>query len=708
MGKFDYLLKDKKETTPQATGGKFSHLINTQQAVQQTPQIEIPQAPQPSKLTQIAGGFQEAIGGDNGNIAQRLFGAVKTIGKEILTSGAELVAGSRPFQAVADIKAGMNPMEALKKSFVDNGDVYTLTEFGKRVGQNKVSKEEAIKILEDIQKKRVIEQVTGGIGMEAPKVKTAIETLEVGAKKTVPTIEKKVAQELPEVVAKEPIIAPKQPLQAPIIEDIGKVSTIEQQAPQAGKFDHLIKQDPLIQEAKNYKSADEFVKAKANLMHGSSEGGIGGGDYGVYLTPSKKYATTFATNNGKIGKIENAYADIKNTYQIPKGTNSFTGESNDFLIERPQYMQTEIKRLIAKGYDSIKSSDGRQILVLDKNKVITKSQLTDIWNKAQVPEAKNLIPKVNPNKPDIEALQKEIKFLEGTLKSDPARNLAKYANKNGELGEILGNTVLDRQKGIKRGVFQTKGDTYLSEMSKGLWETEHDAQKAYSEYLTTKNELTKAKQELINLKEGTAREYTDKQLDELNRIQTNAYLYDQKIVGQGEKGSAFAERLNKELPVGYKLDEYYEVAKISDDATKASEQILKDKQKAIRIGKGIEKSDDVTQTAINIELGEIAKRNDNWAEVNELWNIRMQANRRRGQELNMEKMSVLLNPQEKFMKDVVNARLGKLKVTGEDLAKANEKIVAKVKQIKTTIKEATKGSIKIEKAQALLDSLICK
>lgn len=174
------------------------------------------------------------------------------------------------------------------------------------------------------------------------------------------------------------------------------------------------------------------------------------------------------------------------------------------------------------------------------------------------------------------------------------------------------------------------------------------------------------------------------------------------------KESGFAERLNKELPEEYKINEEYEVARMKDEAIKASDLIRKDKQKALRIATGIEKSDDLTQTATSIELGEIAKRDKDWSTVNELFEMRRQAGTRRGQEISMEKMSVLLNPEEKFMKDVVNARLGKTKFTGEELKNVTKRIIEKTKQIKETIKRATKTTIKIAKAQKLLDDLICK
>ena len=56
---------------------------------------------------------------------------------------------------------------------------------------------------------------------------------------------------------------------------------------------------------------------------------------------------------------------------------------DDILVEAPHNYPDEIKRLKAEGYDAIKSSDGKQLLVLDPSQIKTKSQLIDIWNKAQ-------------------------------------------------------------------------------------------------------------------------------------------------------------------------------------------------------------------------------------------------------------------------------------------------------------------------------------
>ncbi len=145
----------------------------------------------------------------------------------------------------------------------------------------------------------------------------------------------------------------------------------------------------LEQEAKKYKSAEEFVKAQGKpLMHGGPEAinefmnagkrGVGG----VYLTPDTTMAKIFA---GKEGKITDAFVKPKKVFKIQKGSDQYAGSGgmgDDILIEAPHNYPYEIKRLKAEGYDAIRSSDGKQLLVLDPSQIKTKSQLTDIWKKA--------------------------------------------------------------------------------------------------------------------------------------------------------------------------------------------------------------------------------------------------------------------------------------------------------------------------------------
>ena len=162
---------------------------------------------------------------------------------------------------------------------------------------------------------------------------------------------------------------------------------------------------PLLQEARKFKSAEEFVKTKATLMRGAKTAEIRPGKVGVYLTSDRAMAETFA---GKEGVITKAFADVKKTYKIPKADEY---EWLDALIENPKDYSKYIAELKSKGYDSILSSDKRQLLVFDRNKVLTKSQLTDFYNQAVgVKEIKPEIPIMETIPGEVvEAVREEIR-----------------------------------------------------------------------------------------------------------------------------------------------------------------------------------------------------------------------------------------------------------------------------------------------------------
>lgn len=153
-----------------------------------------------------------------------------------------------------------------------------------------------------------------------------------------------------------------------------------------------IPENSLISEAKKYKSAEEFVKAQGETVyHGSDQEikvfkDMGGREGGVYLTPSKKIAQTFA---GKEGKITEAYINPQKIWKTKYKIGDYLGQpgSNvkfgDELVEGPQNYKYIIDGLKKEGYDAIKSSDGKQILILKPELIKTRSQLLEIWNKSR-------------------------------------------------------------------------------------------------------------------------------------------------------------------------------------------------------------------------------------------------------------------------------------------------------------------------------------
>ncbi len=159
--------------------------------------------------------------------------------------------------------------------------------------------------------------------------------------------------------------------------------------------------NPLIQEARKYKSAEEFVKAQGEpIYHGTTaenaskieQGGFKimdtqrNGRYsgdGVYFAPESNSVAHFG---GEKGKVIEAYINQKNfkTVFIPEG--NIDWQPGNELVN-------EWKRA---GYDGIvmklRDTDSITGKVMDEwvNEIVsfkpdqikTKSQLTDIWNKA--------------------------------------------------------------------------------------------------------------------------------------------------------------------------------------------------------------------------------------------------------------------------------------------------------------------------------------
>lgn len=161
----------------------------------------------------------------------------------------------------------------------------------------------------------------------------------------------------------------------------------------------------LIQEAKKYKTAEEFVKAQGEpLYHGTTARGREGiskegfklqnsrdsfnQGTGISITTDTKIASKFT---GKDGEVLDVVLDPK--------AKLFDGDEFKSLV-RKEYNGNQlrgeilaedkvVKKLKSEGYDGIdyrgrKASESyeSEIRIWNTEKLKTKSQLTDIWNKA--------------------------------------------------------------------------------------------------------------------------------------------------------------------------------------------------------------------------------------------------------------------------------------------------------------------------------------
>lgn len=169
-------------------------------------------------------------------------------------------------------------------------------------------------------------------------------------------------------------------------------------------------------------------------------------------------------------------------------------------------------------------------------------------------------------------------------------------------------------------------------------------------------------------------------------------------------------RLKAEHPE-LKDDVGYESINLKDQAEKASQLIVKDKQQAYRIAMGAEHSADQTSTSVNIALAEQALEEGNHKLYAQLVRSRSLDQTRRGQELVSEKASVTDNSTARYVKELVNSRLEKL---GGGYLKGLEKGSPKEKALKAIDKEVGKleeqlksSKLDVRTALSLLDKMEC-
>jgi hypothetical protein len=311
---------------------------------------------------------------------------------------------------------------------------------------------------------------------------------EINFRETKARVIEKYAKELPE----KPLEPTEQAPEAPVSPEGIPISTkIEMVAPEPiveakGAKEDLaearLPEKSLLEEAKKYKTVEEFVEAQEKVYHGTmakekilkeglkqtiSKRSIGmGGTREVespsfFFTKDKEVAFVFARNRAEIfgGKPEVVDFSIypKKQLDLTKNVKSkrtvdifkdagvdlyeyFGFRNNDLVNPRVpnnlnltpselwQLMDDKIivDGLRKQGFDSALLKEGKglgvSIAVLDKNIIKSKSQLTDIWNKAQEKPVEGKVAKATepladivetPTKPEE---RKEPLFTEAQIK----------------------------------------------------------------------------------------------------------------------------------------------------------------------------------------------------------------------------------------------------------------------------------------------------
>jgi hypothetical protein len=187
---------------------------------------------------------------------------------------------------------------------------------------------------------------------------------------------------------------------AKIDANLPKDAGIEQQAFTVSKAE-----EPLVQEAKKYKSSDEFVKAQGEEIYHATNAVFNeynpaqSNDFGTWFAKDKK---GLATKDFPILKEEVLKPNTKLITEKQFDKLSNTKKAIDDNRPFPQFY-------LDKGYKGIDYGDGNIQLWTPNEDIISKSQLTEIWNKAN----KNFSKVENPllNIPKIKSPER-INYLE--------------------------------------------------------------------------------------------------------------------------------------------------------------------------------------------------------------------------------------------------------------------------------------------------------
>lgn len=216
-------------------------------------------------------------------------------------------------------------------------------------------------------------------------------------------------------------------------------------------------EDILIEEARKYDTAEEFIKAQGMpVYHGTNKkfetfndknlktGWLG---KGIYFTPNKSYAR----ENGKI--LKEVFLYIKRPF-IVKGdsTSDVLSEIKEKYSSVDEFNISEV--LKEQGYDSIKFNhwDKGEIVAVFDNKIIkTKSQLEEIYKKTQETVESTQKPKkvpVSVSKSKVEEVPME------KVKTQEGKKITKVAKDIASRREAMKKVVLKEAKKKKSSILK--------------------------------------------------------------------------------------------------------------------------------------------------------------------------------------------------------------------------------------------------------------
>lgn len=277
--------------------------------------------------------------------------------------------------------------------------------------QGKTIIDEAIEILKKRGEERASRKLLGAPNFIPLKSKTDNSRLftQEEAKALLESLKIKEPQKLLNAAGKNPILLPSK--SQTTINKIMDKQVVQKNIKPGLTIENVSKkplQSNLIQEAKKYKSAEEFIKAQGTpVYHGTdissadsiSKSGVkimgnGNAESGISLSTNKKISNIFSGKDGKIlDLVISPDAKLMNGDEFDSILGKLVREKK--MPYKTKQEQSIVDSMAAKeakklGYDGVDwrgQSEGieslsDEIRVWNTDKIKTKSQLQDIWNKA--------------------------------------------------------------------------------------------------------------------------------------------------------------------------------------------------------------------------------------------------------------------------------------------------------------------------------------
>jgi hypothetical protein len=334
------------------------------------------------------------------------------------------------------------------------------------------------------------------------------------------------------------------------------------------------KNENLIQEAKKYKSADEFIKKQGKIIFRGGDisnkdeiDSMGNLGSGIYFSTSKKQASSFGNLVEAIlpDKLANKNTIIKRKQklEISKKLN-FEIDDEDFLndenfidfysdylcpfLEGENIKQSKLGEVIkdVTGFDGITRDygDADEILIFNTKKIKTKQYLIDIWNKAnnkskgvldmEINELEKLVDdKIKENLAKIkdeEPKDEPNDEVEEEPTADDLENVDTEETTEEPTAEELENVevkdkAINDGKKASIGTIKTWGGVKYKKVAEGKWEKVEEQPSAFREKTQMKEGDLDKIQAMKNMLAKEKKPVKDNSIEDNDPIN----IYDKKI-----------------------------------------------------------------------------------------------------------------------------------------------------------------------------------